>query len=34
MICPSLAPYEAHFPEHLRKSDDFRAWREKSVVAP
>lgn len=34
MICPSLAPYEARFPEHLRKSDDFRAWREKSVVAP
>ena len=33
VICPSLGPYEAHFPEHLRKSDDFRAWREKSVVA-
>jgi tyrosine-protein phosphatase SIW14 len=33
MICPSLGPYEAHFPEHLRKSDDFRAWREKADVA-
>jgi len=27
LICPSLDPYEKHFPEHLQKSPDFAAWR-------
>jgi len=27
LICPSLDPYEKHFPEHLQKSLDFAAWR-------
>ena len=27
LLCPSLEPYEKHFPERLQKSPDFRAWR-------
>jgi len=27
LLCPSLEPYEKHFPERLRQSPDFRAWR-------
>lgn len=27
VICRSLVSYEEHLPEHLQKSDDFKAWR-------
>lgn len=28
LICPSLGPYEKHFPDHLQKSSAFKHWRE------
>jgi protein tyrosine phosphatase (PTP) superfamily phosphohydrolase (DUF442 family) len=33
LVCPRLGPYEEHFPEHLRKSADFKEWREHEVSA-
>lgn len=28
LVCPRLGPYEKDFPEHVKKSEDFEAWRE------
>ena len=33
VLCPSLGPYEAHFPERLKTSPEFRAWRSESSAA-
>lgn len=30
LICPSLVPYETHFPEHLKKDSAFKDWRGES----
>lgn len=32
LVCPRLGPYEAHFPEHLKKSSDFKDWRAQTAT--
>lgn len=33
LVCPRLGPYEHDFPEHLKKSADFKGWRAQSANA-
>jgi len=33
LVCPRLAPYEHDFPEHLKKSADFKEWRAQTASA-
>jgi hypothetical protein len=33
LVCPRLGPYEHDFPEHLKKSADFKAWRAQAASA-
>ena len=34
LVCPRLGPYEKDFPEHLKKSKDFEAWRAETAASP
>ena len=34
LVCPRLGPYEHDFPEHLKKSADFKQWRAQAASAP
>ena len=33
LVCPRLGPYEKEFPEHLKKSADFKEWRAQTATA-